>query len=57
MPAFTNPLIVSSPVGVLSAAELLGVALFIVFLAWTYYSNVSSDFKKMTPYKSLKLNR
>ncbi|KAJ8484147.1 hypothetical protein OPV22_016632 [Ensete ventricosum] len=58
MPAFTNPLIVSSsPVGVLSAAELLAAALFIVFLAWTYYSNVSSDFKRMTPYKSLNLNR
>ncbi|URE12420.1 ferric reduction oxidase 8 [Musa troglodytarum] len=57
MPAFTNPLIVSSPVGVLSAAELLAAAFFIVFLAWTYYSNVSSDFKKMTPYQSLKLNR
>lgn len=33
------------------------MALFIVFLAWTYYSNVASDWKKMTPSRSLPLNR
>lgn len=32
-------------------------ALFIMFLAWTYYSNVASDFKKLTPSKSIPLNR
>lgn len=58
VPNFSGPLIISSsPVGVLSGAELLLASVFIVFLAWTYYSNVSGDFKKMPPYKSLQLNR
>ncbi|KAJ0989006.1 hypothetical protein J5N97_007362 [Dioscorea zingiberensis] len=52
-----NPLIVRSPVGTISSGELISVALFILILVWTYYSNVSSDLKKMTPTKSLKLNR
>nr|CAD1820102.1 unnamed protein product [Ananas comosus var. bracteatus] len=51
-----NPVVVSSPVGVVSFGELIATSLFIVFLVWTYYSNVTSDFKKMTPYASLKLN-
>ncbi|WOL14390.1 ferric reduction oxidase 8, mitochondrial [Canna indica] len=58
MRSFKNPVaIMRNPIGIVSVAELLIAALFIVFLAWTYYSNVSSDFKKMTPNKSLKLNR
>lgn len=58
MAKLTNPLIImSSPLGIVSAAELLAAALFITFLAWTYYSYVSSDFKKMTPNKSLHLSR
>ncbi|XP_020106498.1 ferric reduction oxidase 8, mitochondrial isoform X2 [Ananas comosus] len=52
-----NPVVVSSPVGVVSFGELIATSLYIVFLVWTYYSNVASDFKKMTPYASLKLNR
>ncbi|KAK1294695.1 hypothetical protein QJS10_CPA16g00429 [Acorus calamus] len=31
--------------------------MFILFLAWTYYTRISHDFKKMTPNKSLHLNR
>lgn len=52
-----NPLIVRSPVGVISIGELIFVAIFILLLAWTYYSNVSSDFKSMTSSKSMKLSR
>ncbi|KAM0944172.1 putative ferric-chelate reductase (NADH) [Dioscorea sansibarensis] len=52
-----NPLIVRSPVGVIAIGELIFVALFILLLAWTYYSNVSSDFKSMTSSKSMKLSR
>ncbi|XP_058102508.1 ferric reduction oxidase 8, mitochondrial [Magnolia sinica] len=53
---FSMPILIRSPVGVLSGAELLAAALFIVFLAWTFYSRISNDFKKMIPNKSLKLN-
>ncbi|EHA8590078.1 hypothetical protein COCNU_scaffold014723G000010 [Cocos nucifera] len=57
MTNFSCPLIISSPVGILSGGELLLAALFILFLVWTYYSNVSGDFKKTPPYKPLQLNR
>ncbi|XP_014490602.1 ferric reduction oxidase 8, mitochondrial [Vigna radiata var. radiata] len=53
---FSNPLVVNSTLGILSSIEILVAFLFIVFLAWTYYSRISSDFKKLVPYKSLKLN-
>ncbi|XP_020211431.1 ferric reduction oxidase 8, mitochondrial [Cajanus cajan] len=53
---FSNPLVVNSTVGILSSIEILVAFLFIVFLAWTYYSRISSDFKKLMPDKSLKLN-
>lgn len=54
----TNPIaVMSGTIGIVSAAELLIATLFIIFLAWTYYCNVSSSFKTMTPYKSLKLNK
>ncbi|XP_072963079.1 ferric reduction oxidase 8, mitochondrial isoform X1 [Typha angustifolia] len=55
--SFSNPIIVSSSIGIVSFGELLTAALLIVFLIWTYYWNVASDFKKMTPYASLRLNR
>nr|XP_023900422.1 ferric reduction oxidase 8, mitochondrial [Quercus suber]POE50795.1 ferric reduction oxidase 8, mitochondrial [Quercus suber] len=53
--AFSNPLVVSSFIGVLSAIEILAVFLFIVFLAWTFYCHISNDFKKLMPIKELKL--
>ncbi|CAJ1943778.1 unnamed protein product [Sphenostylis stenocarpa] len=53
---FSNPLVVNSTVGILSSVEILVAFLFMVFLAWTYYSRISADFKKLMPYKSLKLN-
>ncbi|ONK58795.1 uncharacterized protein A4U43_C09F16720 [Asparagus officinalis] len=54
---FSNPIIPRSPMGIISGCELMASALFIMFLAWTYYSNVASDFKKLTPSKSIPLNR
>ncbi|KAK7330537.1 hypothetical protein VNO77_24732 [Canavalia gladiata] len=53
---FSNPLVVNSVMGILSGIEMLVAFLFLVFLAWTYYSRISNDFKKLMPYKSLKLN-
>ncbi|KAF3334279.1 ferric reduction oxidase 8 [Carex littledalei] len=55
--AFSVPVIINSPIGVVSLGELFGSSLFVAFLVWTYYSNVSSDFKKLAPYASLKLSR
>lgn len=55
--AFSAPMIINSPIGVVSLGELFGSSLFMAFLVWTYYSNVSSDFKKLAPYASLKLSR
>ncbi|XP_042420246.1 ferric reduction oxidase 8, mitochondrial-like [Zingiber officinale] len=58
MANLTNPItVMKCSIGIVSTAELLIATLFIIFLAWTYYSNVSSSFKMMTPYKSLKLNK
>ncbi|KAJ6814235.1 ferric reduction oxidase 8, mitochondrial [Iris pallida] len=54
---FSDPIIINSPIGTLSSCELLAAALFLVFLAWTYYSNLASDLKRTTPSKILKLNR
>ena len=54
---FSNPVIAKSPIGIVSSSDLIVAALFIMFLAWTYYTNVSTDLKKMTPSKTLKLNR
>ncbi|KAJ1413208.1 Riboflavin synthase-like beta-barrel [Sesbania bispinosa] len=53
---FSNPLVVNSLLGILSSVEILVSFLFIIFLAWTYYSRISNDFKKLMPDKSLKLN-
>ncbi|KAG4942762.1 hypothetical protein AAZX31_17G082400 [Glycine max] len=53
---FSNPLVVNTTLGILSSIEILIAFLFIVFLAWTYYSRIYTDFKKLMPYKSLKLN-
>ncbi|RWR80120.1 ferric reduction oxidase 8, mitochondrial [Cinnamomum micranthum f. kanehirae] len=56
VPKFSDPVITRSPLGIISIAELMSAALFIIFLTWTYYSRISNDFKKMTPNKSLHLN-
>ncbi|KAI3686424.1 hypothetical protein L1987_80100 [Smallanthus sonchifolius] len=55
--SLSNPIIVNSFVGVLSAMEVVVSFIFIVFLAWTFYIRVSNDYKKMMPARSLmKLN-
>ncbi|XP_077229412.1 ferric reduction oxidase 8 isoform X2 [Tasmannia lanceolata] len=56
IPYLSSPIIIRSPLGVLSGAELLMGTLFVLFLAWTFYSRISVDFKKMTPVRSLRLN-
>ncbi|KAJ4850863.1 hypothetical protein Tsubulata_007098 [Turnera subulata] len=53
---FSNPVIVNSLAGIISSTEILIIVLFILFLAWTFYERISSDFKKLTPAKSLNLN-
>uniref|UniRef100_A0A2P2K0M8 Ferric reductase oxidase n=1 Tax=Rhizophora mucronata TaxID=61149 RepID=A0A2P2K0M8_RHIMU len=53
---FSNPVVVKSFVGVLSSVEIVAVSFFILFLAWTFYARISSDFKKLLPVKSLVLN-
>ncbi|XP_057726276.1 ferric reduction oxidase 8, mitochondrial [Arachis stenosperma] len=52
----SSPLVVNSFLGILSSIEILVILLFILFLAWTYYTHISKDFKKLLPDKSLKLN-
>ncbi|XP_022737241.1 ferric reduction oxidase 8, mitochondrial isoform X2 [Durio zibethinus] len=54
--AFSNPLVISSLIGILSSVEILSVFLFTLFLAWTFYTRISQDFKKLTPVESLKLD-
>ncbi|KAK6249557.1 hypothetical protein SCA6_003562 [Theobroma cacao] len=54
--AFSNPLVISKLIGILSSVEILAVFLFTLFLAWTFYKRISQDFKKLTPVESLKLD-
>ncbi|KAI8543758.1 hypothetical protein RHMOL_Rhmol08G0242900 [Rhododendron molle] len=54
--ALSNPLVVNSYVGILSAVEVLAVSLFVLFLAWTFYTRISNDYRKMMPVKNMKLN-
>ncbi|XP_071696322.1 ferric reduction oxidase 8, mitochondrial [Rutidosis leptorrhynchoides] len=54
--ALSNPIIVNSFIGVLSAMEVIAIITFIIFLTWTFYIRISNDFKKMMPIKTLKLN-
>ncbi|XP_016451995.1 ferric reduction oxidase 8, mitochondrial isoform X2 [Nicotiana tabacum] len=51
----SNPLVVNRYIGILSGFEILVVSLFVIFLAWTFYARISSDFKKMIPIKSFTL--
>ncbi|OWM90528.1 hypothetical protein CDL15_Pgr014831 [Punica granatum] len=54
--ALFNPLVVSSLLGVVSAAEILAICLFILFLVWTFYARIYKDLKNLMPIKSLALN-
>ncbi|KAJ0829266.1 putative ferric-chelate reductase (NADH) [Helianthus annuus] len=51
--SLSNPIIVNSFVGVLTAMEVLVMFMFIMFLVWTFYIRVSNDFKKMMAARSL----
>uniref|UniRef100_A0A1S3CBN3 FAD-binding FR-type domain-containing protein n=1 Tax=Cucumis melo TaxID=3656 RepID=A0A1S3CBN3_CUCME len=53
--ALSNPLVVNNYLGILSGIELLGIALFLLFLAWTFYARISKDFRKLLPVESLNL--
>lgn len=55
--ALASPLVVNSYIGVLSGFEILALALFALFLAWTFYIRISNDFTKMTPIKTFELKR
>ncbi|XP_047324837.1 ferric reduction oxidase 8, mitochondrial-like [Impatiens glandulifera] len=55
--ALSNPIIITKLTGILSVAEVISVCLFLMFLAWTFYSRFSIDLHKNMPVKSLKLIR
>ncbi|KAM7475490.1 hypothetical protein LguiB_022733 [Lonicera macranthoides] len=55
--SLSNALVVNTYIGVLSTLEIIAISLFILFLAWTFYTRISNDFKKMAmPAKSFHLN-
>ncbi|KAL4193394.1 hypothetical protein AMTRI_Chr06g176670 [Amborella trichopoda] len=43
----SNPIIIRSPMGIVSMKEVLTTSVFIIFLGWTFYSNTYNGFKKM----------
>ncbi|XP_062116160.1 ferric reduction oxidase 8, mitochondrial [Humulus lupulus] len=51
----SNPVVVNTLVGTLTALEILAASLFVLFLVWTFYARISNDLKKLTPAKSLKM--
>ncbi|KAF4350347.1 hypothetical protein F8388_010903 [Cannabis sativa] len=54
-PGASNPVVVNTLLGTLTALEILAASLFILLLVWTFYARISNDFKKLMPVKSLKL--
>lgn len=54
--SLSNPLVVNTYIGVLSTLEIIAISLFILFLAWTFYTRISNDFKMAMPGKSFHLN-
>lgn len=54
--ALSNPLIIRTPLGILSGIEVLVICLLLTLLVWTFYSRISNDYKKLLPFKSLKLD-
>ncbi|XP_019105285.2 ferric reduction oxidase 8, mitochondrial isoform X2 [Beta vulgaris subsp. vulgaris] len=53
--ALYNPLIVKSPLGMLSGIDVLVISLVLTLLVWTFYVRISNDYKKLVPVKQLKL--
>uniref|UniRef100_A0A7C9APM8 Ferric-chelate reductase (NADH) n=1 Tax=Opuntia streptacantha TaxID=393608 RepID=A0A7C9APM8_OPUST len=53
--ALSNPLIIRTPLGILSGIEALAMCLLLTLLGWTFYCRISNDYKKLIPAKPLKL--
>ena len=47
---WTFPVLVDGPLGVVSAAELIGIILFIVFVIWAVYSYTVVNFEILPSY-------
>ncbi|CAO2826413.1 unnamed protein product [Amaranthus hypochondriacus] len=54
--ALHNPLIVKSPMGMLSGIDVLVISLVLTIMVWTFYIRLSNDYNKLVPVKSMKLN-
>lgn len=54
--ALSNPLVINSYLGILSMLELMAILLFLFFLAWTFYTRISNDFRRMIPVRSVNLS-
>ncbi|KAL9243116.1 hypothetical protein vseg_017044 [Gypsophila vaccaria] len=54
--ALSNPLIVRTPLGVITGMDLIAVFTVMSLLVWTFYVKLSKDYQKMEPAKPVKLN-
>lgn len=54
--ALYNPLMVKTPLGMLSGIDVVAMSLVSVLLVWTFYIRISNDYKKLVPAKHLKLD-
>ncbi|XP_010442496.1 PREDICTED: ferric reduction oxidase 8, mitochondrial-like isoform X2 [Camelina sativa] len=52
----SRPAIINSFIGIMPCFEIIALFLFLLFLAWTFYVRVTSDFKKLTPVKTMNFN-
>ncbi|KFK26648.1 hypothetical protein AALP_AA8G275500 [Arabis alpina] len=52
----SRPAVINSVIGIVSCFEILALVLFMLFLAWTFYSRVSNDLKKLMPVKTMNLD-
>ncbi|KAE8007847.1 hypothetical protein FH972_004410 [Carpinus fangiana] len=52
---WTFPVLVDGPLGVVSAAELIGIILFVVFVLWAVYSYTVVNFEMLPSYGDLTL--
>jgi ferric-chelate reductase len=52
---WTFPVLVDGPLGVVSAAELIGIILFVVFVLWAVYSYTVVNFELLPSYGDLTL--
>ncbi|KAK9669511.1 hypothetical protein RND81_13G136000 [Saponaria officinalis] len=54
--ALSNPLVVRTPLGVLTGMDLIASFIVLSLLVWTFYVKLSKDYKNMVPTKPVKLN-